>query len=371
MKSASWMNPIKARNLSESIKHVDGYCWNAFQRDYAQIVHSDFFKRLSGKTQVHSFPLNDHLRTRLTHSIEASQIGRQISRYFCKKLNDKGMFEKNTRHYDDFSNRLEELTGAACLLHDIGHPPFGHVGTHLLNKLSHKFSEEFDDNKQAFRISLSKVWHEKFDPSAPLIAAIMKKNEVDKVAYKTEHVSLKNLLFHLKIPDLRHPASFFMEAADDIAYIAADFSDYLQYFVDYSQFQKMLSHSDINKLNTITVLKNDFSEDDKNLFGKLTEIYNTNFEKSGEAILEFSTSLIKNLLANVFDSIDVFMNNNEFSSLDEIPSKLKNFTIEHATQKDTNLLYLKCTKYGELFYNLKKRDILNLYWISLILARRI
>ena len=86
----------------------------AFQRDRDKILHSKSFRRLKHKTQVFLSPYNDHFRTRLTHTLEVSQIARTISR--ALKLN-------------------EDLTEAISLGHDLGHTPFGHCGEGVLNEL--------------------------------------------------------------------------------------------------------------------------------------------------------------------------------------------------------------------------------------------
>lgn len=85
-----------------------------FQRDRDKILHSKSFRRLKHKTQVFLSPFNDHFRTRLTHTLEVSQIARTISR--ALKLN-------------------EDLTEAIALGHDLGHTPFGHCGESILNEL--------------------------------------------------------------------------------------------------------------------------------------------------------------------------------------------------------------------------------------------
>ncbi|MCQ2739496.1 MAG: deoxyguanosinetriphosphate triphosphohydrolase [bacterium] len=85
-----------------------------FQRDRDRIIHSKAFRRLKHKTQVFLSPYNDHFRTRLTHTLEVSQIARTMAR--ALKLN-------------------EDLTEAISLGHDLGHTPFGHCGEGVLNEL--------------------------------------------------------------------------------------------------------------------------------------------------------------------------------------------------------------------------------------------
>lgn len=99
-----------------------------FQRDRDRIIHSKSFRRLKHKTQVFISPEGDHFRTRLTHTLEVSQIARTIAR--ALRLN-------------------EDLVEAISLGHDLGHTPFGHSGEAVLNKLR---SKGFRHNEQSLRV---------------------------------------------------------------------------------------------------------------------------------------------------------------------------------------------------------------------------
>jgi dGTPase len=99
-----------------------------FQRDRDRIIHSMSFRRLKHKTQVFIAPLGDHYVTRLTHTLEVSQIARTIARAL---------------------NINEDLTEAIALGHDLGHTPFGHWGEDTLNEL---YSQGFRHNEQSLRI---------------------------------------------------------------------------------------------------------------------------------------------------------------------------------------------------------------------------
>ena len=99
-----------------------------FQRDRDRIIHSKAFRRLKHKTQVFIAPPGDHYATRLTHTLEVSQIARTISRAL---------------------NLNEDLTEAIALGHDLGHTPFGHVGEDVLNEL---YSSGFRHNEQSLRV---------------------------------------------------------------------------------------------------------------------------------------------------------------------------------------------------------------------------
>ena len=102
----------------------------AFQRDRDRIIHTTAFRRLEYKTQVFVFYEGDHYRTRLTHTLEVTQLGRSLARGLGAN---------------------EDLTEAICLAHDLGHPPFGHAGEYALNELL-KDHGGFNHNTQSYRI---------------------------------------------------------------------------------------------------------------------------------------------------------------------------------------------------------------------------
>jgi dGTPase len=103
---------------------------NDFQRDRDRIVHSTAFRRLKHKTQVFVNTSGDHFRTRITHSLEVSQIARTLSKYF---------------------NLNEDLCETLSLAHDLGHTPFGHAGEEALNNCMKNYGG-FDHNIQTLRI---------------------------------------------------------------------------------------------------------------------------------------------------------------------------------------------------------------------------
>ena len=103
---------------------------NDFQRDRDRIIHSTAFRRLKHKTQVFVNTSGDHFRTRITHSLEVSQIARTLSKYF---------------------NLNEDLSETLSLAHDLGHTPFGHAGEEALNYCMSKYGG-FDHNIQTIRI---------------------------------------------------------------------------------------------------------------------------------------------------------------------------------------------------------------------------
>lgn len=102
-----------------------------FQRDRDRVIHSRAFRRLENKTQVFTYRGSDHFRNRLTHTIEVTQIARTVAAALC--LNG-------------------DLTETLALVHDIGHPPFGHAGERALDREMRAWGDIFDHNLHALRI---------------------------------------------------------------------------------------------------------------------------------------------------------------------------------------------------------------------------
>ncbi|MGH9789650.1 MAG: deoxyguanosinetriphosphate triphosphohydrolase [Candidatus Acidiferrales bacterium] len=102
-----------------------------YARDRDRVIHSRAFRRLEAKTQVFTTRYSDHFRNRLTHTLEVAQIARTVA----------GALELNT-----------DLAEALALVHDIGHPPFGHAGERRLDELMRRHGDRFDHNLHALRI---------------------------------------------------------------------------------------------------------------------------------------------------------------------------------------------------------------------------
>lgn len=152
-----------------------------FQRDRDRIIHSQSFRRLKHKTQVFLAPSGDHYRTRLTHTLEVSQIARTIAR--ALQLN-------------------EDLTEAIALGHDLGHTPFGHAGERALNSLS---STGFKHYEQSVRV-------------------VEKLEKYGKGLNLTDEVK-NGILCHTKGEEAYTLEGQIIRIADKIAYINHDIDD--------------------------------------------------------------------------------------------------------------------------------------------------
>ena len=222
-----------------------------FHRDYDRIIFSTAFRRLGRKTQVHPFSVNDHVHSRLTHSIEVSSVARSLAITVFNEI--KNEFPKNFNAY-----HLGTIAQSAALAHDIGNPPFGHAGEAAIRDWFKKnrdsaplrdFSdkemkdfENFDGNAQGVRI-LSKLEYHFLDGGMrltyPTVASMMKYPYLSCYGtpaslFQTEADDYRAMAYVLGIPEMengkwmRHPLSYLVEAADDICYCILDVEDAIE-----------------------------------------------------------------------------------------------------------------------------------------------
>jgi dGTPase len=172
----------------------------SFQRDRDRVLHTTAFRRLEYKTQVFVNYEGDYFRTRLTHTLEVSQIGRTLAKALGAN---------------------QELVEGICLAHDLGHPPFGHSGEVILNRLM-KDHGGFDHNKQSFRIVT------KLEKRYPDFDGLNLTWEVREgiVKHETEYDVSDASDFN---PALRgHLEAQLANVADELAYTAHDLDDGLR-----------------------------------------------------------------------------------------------------------------------------------------------
>lgn len=173
---------------------------SCFQRDRDRIIHTTAFRRLEYKTQVFINFEGDYYRTRLTHTLEVTQIGRTLARAIGAN---------------------EDLIEAICLAHDLGHPPFGHSGEITLARLMRDFGG-FDHNRQSYRIvTLLEKRYPEFD-GLNLTWEVLE----GLVKHETEYDRSDAQVFN---PDLRgHAEAQIANVADELAYTAHDLDDGLR-----------------------------------------------------------------------------------------------------------------------------------------------
>jgi len=174
---------------------------NDFERDRDRIIHARAFRRLENKTQVFTRRYSDHFRTRLTHTLEVAQISRTVAKAL-------GL---NT-----------DLVEALALAHDIGHPPFGHAGEEVLDRLMQEHGERFDHNLHALRIV------ENFEQKYLDFPGLNLTFEVREgiVKHSRDYDAAKHPeLREYRLDEQPTLEAQLIDAADEIAYNCADLDD--------------------------------------------------------------------------------------------------------------------------------------------------
>ena len=230
-------------------------CRNEFDKDYDRIVYSSSVRRLQDKAQVFPLQENDFPRTRLTHSIEVSALARSfgysIGTWLLEQKDlgfDYGFCEKKQ------IKKLATMLQTAALVHDLGNPPFGHYGEAIIRKwFSKSFNSEkfnslskqqkndflyFEGNAQTLRIlSKLQMLNDEYGINFTYgtLATIIKypwnscgiSSNKKKFGYFFSEEKLVEKIFSSTglNKNIKHPATFLLEAADDIAYLTADIED--------------------------------------------------------------------------------------------------------------------------------------------------
>jgi dGTPase len=261
MKAAEQYKKLITADRIRKSKFADRDITQESESDRGRLVLSAPFRRLQQKAQVFSLEDNAAVRSRLTHSIEVSQIGRYIADELLKTIGE------DVKEKRAFTNFVE----TACLMHDLGNPPFGHFGeaaisqwflcnarscieraikkpldpeqSDLFDKLI-KDLYHFDGNCQGFRIATRLQWNideHGLNLTASCLAAFLKyvcnpdetdaNNPLRKKAgyFFTEEEIVKKVWSILGMKEnTRHPLAYVMEAADDIAYCISDIEDAIE-----------------------------------------------------------------------------------------------------------------------------------------------
>lgn len=291
-----------------------------FEKDYHRIIGSASFRRLQDKTQVFPLDKSDYVRTRLTHSLEVSSFAKSLAQNVGEKLiQDKKAKDFGQKEKEDISNILQ----CAGLLHDIGNPPFGHFGETtiqdwfkknlpLLEYKGQKLEEyldpqmvqdfyHFEGNAQALRVVTRLhflVDENGMNLTKALLSTIIKypvsSLRIDKKSgniktkkmgyFKADEKNFEKIVTATGTLESRHPLTYLLEAADDIAYKTADIEDSVEKGnISYEQLIRELEERCMKSL----LLKNPFMEEDKlqekaleSQYGKLIYVLKHKYEKA-------------------------------------------------------------------------------------------
>ncbi|MCA1773776.1 MAG: deoxyguanosinetriphosphate triphosphohydrolase [Halomonas sp.] len=246
------LSPKRLHDQRSASTHEIGR--SPFHKDHDRIVFSGSFRRLGRKTQVHPLTENDHIHTRLTHSLEVGCVGRSLGMIVGELLRDR--LPKWITPAD-----LGVIVQTACLGHDIGNPPFGHAGEYairdwfrraqssgLLDGLSEAEREDlltYEGNAQGFRV-ITQIEYNQFNGGMRLSAAtlgtllkypwtVRYSGSAGKFGcYQSEQALLSEVADAVGLlPQgeqrwCRHPLAWLVEAADDICYALLDLEDGLE-----------------------------------------------------------------------------------------------------------------------------------------------
>ena len=283
-------------NKNKYLKNTD--LRSEFEKDYHRIIGSASFRRLQDKTQVFPLDKSDFIRTRLTHSLEVSSFAKSLGQNIGENIL---LYKKDTGFTPRMKEDICSILQCAGLIHDIGNPPFGHFGELAIREwfernlpvlkfhgkpidqmLTERMREDlyhFEGNAQALRL-VSKlhflVDEHGMNLTYALLNTIVKYPVAsDEIDPKSGNIKDKKLGYYLADEEIfkeiqkatgtngkRHPLTFILEAADDIAYKTADIEDaFIKGFISYhklleelTELQVMYGKSDANTFNPARLL---------------------------------------------------------------------------------------------------------------------
>ena len=298
-----------SKSKGRLVKEIYSLTRSEFQRDRDRILHSAAFRRLKHKTQVFVSHEGDHYRTRLTHSLEVSQIARSICRVFS--LN-------------------EDLAETLSISHDIGHPPFGHAGEQALSEAMINYGG-FDHNEQAIRVVhlLEKKYFD-FDGlnlTWETLEGLAKHNgPIKKNVPQT--ISNLNDKFDLKLNEFSSIEAQIASIADDIAYNNHDLDDGLR--------AGFFTYEDLREL---PILSKIFDEFPSNYRTRDTQRINNEITRKSTALM----------IEDVINTIKLNIKKFDLSSDKEVrmaDGKIASFSDKFSRDVDTIKIFLNSKMYN-------------------------
>lgn len=226
------MKNVRKMRLQDQTAHVrSSEERDEYEKDYARLIQSPAFRRLQGKSQVFGAGSGDYYRTRLTHSLEVSQIAREVAR----RLGKSYAFLSKREHPGLMLD--PEVVECASLAHDLGHPPFGHKGEEVLNQLlTEEHGMSYEGNAQNYRILMFLEKRAGSDIGLDLTAAVLLAinkypyclDEPGRVKglYRMEWDAIQSIRQLWGMPDnCATLEAQLMDLCDDIAYSTHDIED--------------------------------------------------------------------------------------------------------------------------------------------------
>ncbi|BCD59436.1 MULTISPECIES: deoxyguanosinetriphosphate triphosphohydrolase [unclassified Nitratiruptor] len=385
---AKWKQLLTKKRLEEEKEYRESDSEKfrtEFDKDFDRIIFSTAFRRLGRKTQVHPLATNDHVHTRLTHSLEVASVGRTLGTKLGFFLQERNELPENLVPQD-----VGTVVQAACLSHDIGNPPFGHAGEYairhwferdgqeVLNKVfpnKETLTDEqkkdflmFEGNAQGFRIvtRLENYLNEgglrlTYATLGTLIKYPWDSSFADENKHEKFNVFQSEKEYFVRIfEDMglkngekfsRHPLSYLMEASDDICYKILDLEDAVELgIVDFDTVKQLLEKI-ISEYETISEGKvSDVNVSDigenyeyRRRIGKyrakainalvnmIFDVFKENYDSIMKGDFEgdlFRTLKEKNKnLSNIMSDIDDLTNSNVFAERKKVEVEIGSYEI--------------------------------------------
>jgi dGTPase len=309
----NWEKYLNANRLRTSNRDKELDPRNEFESDFGRVIFSPATRRMHDKTQVFPLTSDDNIHSRLTHSLEVMSIGHSLGLNICEH---KDFIKSLGLEHRELIREIPIILKNACLVHDIGNPPFGHFGETViqtyftklfktenfgLNEIESEDFTLFDGNAQGFRVLTKlQILEDIFGLNLTYasLAAYIKYPNTDKInkkflyqkkrgVFQSEKNYLEeiadgcNLYRNTKI--IRHPLAFLMEAADSICYLVMDIED---------GFNKNLYTYDYIKSKLINISNMEAQ------FKKLESLYSTQIAR----VVNLRIFLIKRLVDLAVDN---------------------------------------------------------------------
>lgn len=355
-----YLSPVRLRRSSQTGRNI----LTESESDRGRVLYSPAFRRLQQKAQVFSMEPNAAVRSRLTHSLEVSQLGRYIADELELRLMEKGRINEKQQ------GALVNFVETACLIHDIGNPPFGHFGEAAIQhwfrnngekalcsslnfgakqpkarrlrysstKINQTLSDlfEFDGNPQGFRIVTRLQWNtDEFglNLTKTTLASFLKylrspiQSKGDRFLKKPgffwseqplAHDVWKHFDIDVKKPR-RFPLNYIMEAADDIAYCISDLEDSFEKGIVFEKYALPEIAEEYKKLASEYKFSNT-SEEHSKITSELDRIISSSKESGSEyTYTNFRTSLNRTIVNYV---VQQYMKHEAEIALGTLPTLL-------------------------------------------------